>query len=204
MTETIWVKKNIQNRYFFAVFLLCPGSFQWPSFQHKPIKLLKSQRQELQDVSRSDCRETSLWVALLLRRTCLCTHAPQWGGVWRAASSPWGRNCAWSSHAKRSEHFFSTFNKKTVHQGPLLRWGPGRCVLLECMCLKFSVDALHSRRDRGKLRETRLSSWNLQTTFLSPPMHWEMFAFASEGPRKGPWCLSTSGAQAVFSKLSTS
>lgn len=119
-------------------------------------------------------------------------------------ASPWGRNCAWSSHAKRSEHFFSTFNKKTVHQGPLLRWGPGRCVLLECMCLKFSVDALHSRRDRGKLRETRLSSWNLHTTFLSPPMHWEMFAFASEGPRKGPWCLSTSGAQAVFSKLSTS
>lgn len=32
---------------------------------------------------------------------------------------------------------------------------------------------------------------------------WEMLAFASEGPGRCPWCLSTSGPQVVFSKLST-
>lgn len=155
-------------------------------------------------MSRSECRETSLCVASLLRRTCPWTRAPHEEESGQKPANSWGRNCARSSHAKRSEHLFFLFNEKTVYQGPFLRWCPGGCVLLEFMCLKFSMDALHSRRDRGKLRETRLSSRNLQSTFPSPPTPWEMFAFASEGPGRGPWCLSTSGPQAVFSKLSTS
>lgn len=131
-------------------------------------------------------------------------HAPQWGGVWTEAWQLLGKELCQKLSREKKWAPFSPFNEKTVHQVPLLRWCPGGCVLLEFMCLKFSVDALHSIRDRGELRETRLSSWNLQSTVLSLQRPWEMFAFASEGPRGGPWCLSTSGPQAVFSKLSTS
>lgn len=155
-------------------------------------------------MSRSDCRQTSLWVASLLRRACPWTQAPQWGGVWTEACQLLGKELCQKLSCKKKWASFSPFNEKTVYQRPLLRWCLGRCVLLECMCLKFSVDALHSRIDRGKLRETRLSSWNLQSTFLSSPMPWEMFVFVSEGTRRGPWSLSTPGPQAVFSKLSTS